>query len=267
MACKKLPCTCQYNIPRCPSVSMASFKEQSHGEASPSPTPSSEGDNTSLIFTVGREINKEGKETPTQTRNSPVLEQQMTKKPIGSYSVYPVHLEAIGTHIHRHVRTKNQPSRNSKRDTVPPGPAAGPSTVIRLCRRSQTPVAPSRVSRSSSEPQVEERMAVTVGALANPGSQSGLWGAPGNPLGRGTVAMAPEMLPKHPHLSGKSGPSADTSLPGDLAGAPLSQLAGAPPHLPPRRFIKAWSCPLIRPPQSFQTACSQAPPRPGVNAH
>ncbi|KAM5250442.1 uncharacterized protein C12orf42 homolog [Hipposideros larvatus] len=148
-----------------------------------------------------------------------------------------------------------------------PGPAARPSTAIGLCRGSQTPFAPSRVSWSSSEAKLEERMPATVGALASPYSQSRLQGVPGNPVGRGAVAMALEMLPKHPHLLGKRGLRADASLHGNVAGAPLPQLAGAPTHLPSKRLIKACSAPRSRPPQRFHTVCSQAPPRPGVNAH
>lgn len=150
---------------------------------------------------------------------------------------------------------------------LPLGPAARPSTAIRLCRRSQTPVAPSRVSRSSSEAQLEKRMPATVGALANPESQSGLQGTPGNPVGRCAVAMAPEMLPKHPHPRRKRGLRADASLHGNLAGAPLPQFAGAPTHLSSKRLIKSCSSPPSRPPQRFHTACSQAPPRRGLNAH
>ncbi|KAF6117651.1 hypothetical protein HJG60_001655 [Phyllostomus discolor] len=148
-----------------------------------------------------------------------------------------------------------------------PGPAARPSTVIGICTGSHISCAPLRVSRSSSQSQVEETKAAEVGAPANPDSQSALQGAPGNPVGRGAVAMAPETLPKHPHPLGKRGPRADASFPGNLAGAPLSQFAGSPTQLPSKGLIKAWSCPPMRPPQRFQTACSQAPPWPGVNAH
>lgn len=112
-----------------------------------------------------------------------------------------------------------------------------------LRRRSQTPFAASRVSRSSSELELEERMAATGGALANPDSQSRLPGVPGNTVGRGSVAMAPEMLPKHPHPQGKGGPEADASLHGNLARAPLPVLVGAPTHLPSKRLIKVCSSP------------------------
>ncbi|KAF6338931.1 hypothetical protein mRhiFer1_001686 [Rhinolophus ferrumequinum] len=148
-----------------------------------------------------------------------------------------------------------------------PGTAARPSTAIGLCRGSQTSFALWRVSWSSSETKLVERMAATVGPLANPDSQSRLQGVPGNPVGRGTVAMALEMLPKHPHPLGKRGLRADASLQGSVAGAPLPQLARAPTHLPSKRLIKACSSPPSRPPQRFHTVCSQAPPRPGVNAH
>ncbi|KAF6117650.1 hypothetical protein HJG60_001655 [Phyllostomus discolor] len=267
MSYKKLLCPHQKNIPSCPAVSIASSKEQSHGEVSPFLAPSSGWDETPLIFTVKREINKRDRGVPKQSWSCPSVEQRVTEKPLGCYPVYPVHLEAVGTHINRHMRTRNQPSPSSKRDPVPLGPAARPSTVIGICTGSHISCAPLRVSRSSSQSQVEETKAAEVGAPANPDSQSALQGAPGNPVGRGAVAMAPETLPKHPHPLGKRGPRADASFPGNLAGAPLSQFAGSPTQLPSKGLIKAWSCPPMRPPQRFQTACSQAPPWPGVNAH
>ena len=137
----------------------------------------------------------------------------------------------------------------------------------RLNGRSQAPFASSRVSWSLSELELEERMAAAVGALANPDSRSWLLGAPGNSVGRGTVAMAPKMLPKHLHPPENRGPGADASLPGSLAAAPLPVFAGAPTHLPSKRLIKVCSSPHSRLPPRFHTVCSQAPPRPGVNAH
>lgn len=147
------------------------------------------------------------------------------------------------------------------------GPAPRPYTAIGLCRRSQTPLAPWRVSWSSSEPELEEKRTATVGALANPYVQSRPQGATGSLVVRGAVAMASEMLPKHPHPPGKREPRADASLHGNLAGAPLPRFAGAPTHLPSKRLIKVCSAPPSRPPRGFHTVCSQAPPRPRVNAH
>lgn len=149
----------------------------------------------------------------------------------------------------------------------PPGTTERPSTAIGLCRRSQTPCAPSRVSWSASDTKLEERMAATADALANPDSQSRLQGVPGNPVGRDAVAMTPEMLPKHLHPLGKKEPRADASPHDNLAGAPLLQLAGSPTHLPTKRLIVTCSYPPSRPPQRFHTVCSQAPPRLRVNAH
>nr|XP_035959711.1 uncharacterized protein C12orf42 homolog isoform X2 [Halichoerus grypus] len=148
-----------------------------------------------------------------------------------------------------------------------PGPAARPSTAIGLCRKSQTPLASSEVPRSSSEPELEDRKAAPVGAQADPHRQSRPRGAPLSPAGGGAVAMAREMLPKHPHPPGKRGPRVDASLHGNLAGASLPLLAGAPTHLPSKKLIKVCSSPPARPPQRFHRVCSQAPPRPGVNAH
>ncbi|XP_054383551.1 uncharacterized protein C12orf42 homolog isoform X5 [Pongo abelii] len=133
-----------------------------------------------------------------------------------------------------------------------PGSAARPSTAIGLCRRSQTPGALQSTVPSNTELEPEERMAVPAGAQAHPDIQSRLLGASGNPVGRGAVAMAPEMLPKHPHTPRDRRPQADTSLHGNLAGAPLPLLAGASTHFPSKRLIKV---------------CSSAPPppQPGVS--
>nr|XP_044601880.1 uncharacterized protein C12orf42 homolog isoform X2 [Equus asinus] len=267
MACKRPLCTRQCLIPRSPAVSIASFEEDSYGEAGPFPTPSSEWDETPLIFTVRQEINKRAREAPKQAWSSLVLEQQMARRPSPFCSVNPLHLEAAGTHIKRHARPQNQPSHNSKADSVSPGPAPRPYTAIGLCRRGQTPLAPWRVSWSSSEPELEEKRTATVGALANPDVQSRPQGATGSLVVRGAVAMASEMLPKHPHPPGKREPRADASLHGNLAGAPLPRFAGAPTHLPSKRLIKVCSAPPSRPPRGFHTVCSQAPPRPRVNAH
>ncbi|XP_004743063.1 uncharacterized protein C12orf42 homolog isoform X3 [Mustela putorius furo] len=276
-ACKSLLCAHPHTIPRSPVLSAASLEEESHAEASSFQTPSSECDEALLIFTVRREI-KRARAAPKEAWKSPVLTKNMTKKPIRSHSVTPLDLEAAGTHINRHAfRTgppiiQNWPSYNSRGDSAPLGPAARPSTAIGLCRKSQTPSASSGV-RSSSELELEDRKAVPAGAQADPHRQSRPPGAALSPAGGGTVAMAPEMLPKHPHPPEKRGPRADASLHGNLAGAPLPLRAGAPTHLPSKKLIKVRSSPSARPPQRFHTVCSQTPPRPelgvggAVNAH
>ncbi|XP_024587896.1 uncharacterized protein C12orf42 homolog [Neophocaena asiaeorientalis asiaeorientalis] len=264
---RRLLCALQSSIPRPPAVSIASFDKESHREANPSPTPSSEWEETPLIFTVRQEMNMGARGSPRQAWGSSFLEQEMTKMPIQVHSVNPVHLEAIGTHINRHLRFQSQPPCNSKGDSVPSGLTLRLYTAVGLSGRSQTPFASSRVSWSLSELELEERMTPAVGAPANPDSQSWLLGAFGNSVGRGTVAMAPEMLPRHPHPPGKRGPGADASLPGGLAGASLPVLACGPTHLPSKRLTKVCSSLPSRQPLRFHTVCSQAPPRPGVNAH
>uniref|UniRef100_A0A2K6EFS0 Chromosome 12 open reading frame 42 n=1 Tax=Propithecus coquereli TaxID=379532 RepID=A0A2K6EFS0_PROCO len=264
MAYKRLLCTHQYIIPRS-SVSTVAFEEESYRESCSSPAPSSETDEAPLIFGVGEEIKNGAKGAPKQAWNSPFVWQPMAQKPIQPFSVNPVHLEAAGMHINRHRRLHNQPLTDSKGNS---GPAARrPSTAIGLCRRSQTPVSPQGSRQSSLEPELEERTAATVGARAPRDSQSGLRGASGNAVGRGAVAMAPEMLPKHPQPPGERRPGADPSLHGDLAGEPLPLLAGASTHFPSKRLIKVCSSAPPRPPRRFHTVCSQALPRPVVNAH
>ncbi|XP_030178166.1 uncharacterized protein C12orf42 homolog [Lynx canadensis] len=246
-ACRRLLCAQQYSIPRspAPAVSTAFSEEESHGEASFSQTPSSEWGETRLIFAVRQEMKKRARGAPNAAWSRPLLEKSMTKKPIR-----PSHSHACS------------PAR--------------PPSATGLCRRSQAPLASSGVSQSPPEPKLEDRVADAVVALADPPLQSRPWGASGSPGGGGVggaVAMAPEMLPKHPHPGEgggeKRGPKADTSLHGNLAGAPVPLPAGAPTHPPSKRLIKVCSSPPPpprRPPQRFHTACSQAPPRPRVNA-
>nr|XP_045221730.1 uncharacterized protein C12orf42 homolog isoform X3 [Macaca fascicularis] len=148
-----------------------------------------------------------------------------------------------------------------------PGSTARPFTAIGLCRRSQTPCALQSAGPSNAELEPKERMAAPAGSQAHPDIQSRLLGASGNPVGRGAVAMAPEMLPKHPHPPRGRRPRADTSLHGNLAGAPLPLLAGASTHFPSKRLIKVCSSAPPRPTRRFHTVCSQALSRPVVNAH
>ncbi|XP_045322464.1 LOW QUALITY PROTEIN: uncharacterized protein C12orf42 homolog [Leopardus geoffroyi] len=246
-ACRRLLCAQQYSIPRspAPAVSTAFSEEESHGEASFSQTPSSEWDETRLIFAVRQEMKKRARGAPDAAWSRPLLEKSMTKKPIRP--------------SHRHACA----SRGC-RNTQECSPARPPSATG-LCRRSQAPSASSGVSQSPPEPKLEDRPA--LGPVRKSGGGGGVGGA---------VAMAPVMLPKHPHPGGggrgeKRGPKADASLQGNLAGTPVPLSAGAPTHLPSKRLIKVCSSPPPpppppRPPQRFHTACSQAPPRPRVNA-
>ncbi|XP_043420231.1 LOW QUALITY PROTEIN: uncharacterized protein C12orf42 homolog [Prionailurus bengalensis] len=257
-ACRRLLCAQQYSILRspAPAVSTAFSEEESHGEASFSQTPSSEWDETRLIFAVRQEMKKRARGAPNAAWSCPLLEKSMTKKPIR-----PSHSHTCASRGCRNTR-ECSPAR--------------PPSATGLCRRSQAPSASSGVSQSPPEPKLEDRVADA--ALADPPLQSRPWGASGSPgwvgVG-GAVAMALEMLPKHPHGGGggeKRGPKADASLHGNLAGAPVPLPAGAPTHLlPSKRLIKVCSSPPPpppprRPPQRFHTACSQAPPRPRVNA-
>ncbi|XP_073940358.1 uncharacterized protein C12orf42 homolog isoform X3 [Castor canadensis] len=157
---------------------------------------------------------------------------------------------------------------NSLRFLQFPDPTERPFTAIGLCSKIQPLLAQQNAWPSSLEPKLEDRVAATAtaGSLAHPDCQSRLPVACGNPLGRGAVAMAPEMLPKHPHLVGEGRPRADTSLSGNLAGAPLPLLAETSILFPHKRLIKVCSSAPPRPPRRFHTACSQALPRPVVNA-
>ncbi|XP_011824027.1 PREDICTED: uncharacterized protein C12orf42 homolog isoform X2 [Mandrillus leucophaeus] len=262
VACKRLLCTCQYIVPRS-SVSTVSLDEKSCEEARSPPAPSGETDETPLIFTASGETEERARGAPKQAWNSSFLE-QLVQKPSWAHSVNPVHLEAQGIHINRHTRPKAQPLSNPKKNS---GSTARPFTAIGLCRRSQTPCALQSAGPSNAELEPKERMASPAGSQAHPDIQSRLLGASGNPVGRGAVAMAPEMLPKHPHPPRDRRPRADTSLRGNLAGAPLPLLAGASTHFPSKRLIKVCSSAPPRPTRRFHTVCSQALSRPVVNAH
>ncbi|KAB0386563.1 hypothetical protein FD755_001519 [Muntiacus reevesi] len=74
MANRRLLYVHQYSNPRPPAAGIASFKEESHGEVSPSPTPSSEWEETPLIFTVRQNMNREARGTPKRTWGSLFLE-------------------------------------------------------------------------------------------------------------------------------------------------------------------------------------------------
>ncbi|XP_062971705.1 uncharacterized protein C12orf42 homolog [Cynocephalus volans] len=256
VAFKRLPCTHENKIPTSP-VSSVSSEEESYRTAGSSLVPSSERDEDPLFCTLREDINKRARGAPQQIWSSPFLEEQMAKIPIQPHSVNPVHLEAVGIHINRHMRFQNQPLSNSKGYS---DPSARPFTVVGLCSSSHPAVAPRSVWRSFPEAEQER-------SAAAPGFQSGRRGASGNPVGRGAVAMAPETLPEHTHFPGGRRPGADTSLHGNLAGAPVPLLVGASPRGPPKRLIKVCSAAAPRPPRRFHTACSQALPRPLVNAH
>uniref|UniRef100_A0A2K5QU64 Chromosome 12 open reading frame 42 n=1 Tax=Cebus imitator TaxID=2715852 RepID=A0A2K5QU64_CEBIM len=260
--CKRLLSTCQYIVPRS-SVSTVSFDEESYEELCSSSASSSETDQAPLIFTARGETEGRARGTPRQAWNSSFLEEPV-KKPNWAYLVNPVHLEAEGIQMHRHTRPKGQHLSHPKKNS---SSAARPSTAIGLCRTSQTPCAQQSAGPSNAELKPEERMAAPAGARAHPDFQSELLGASGYPVGRGAVAMAPDMLPKHPHPPRDRRPREDTSLHGNLAGAPLPLLAGASTHFPSKRLIKVCSSAPPRPTRRFHTVCSQALSRPVVNAH
>nr|XP_009002748.1 uncharacterized protein C12orf42 homolog isoform X1 [Callithrix jacchus]XP_035113310.1 uncharacterized protein C12orf42 homolog isoform X1 [Callithrix jacchus]XP_035113312.1 uncharacterized protein C12orf42 homolog isoform X1 [Callithrix jacchus] len=259
---KRLLSTCQYIVPRS-SVSAVSLDEESYEELCSSSAPSSETDEAPLIFTARGETEGRARGTPKQAWNCSFLEEPV-KKPNWVYSVNPAHLEAGGIQMHRHTRPKGQTLSHLKKNS---SSAARPATAIGLCRTSQTPDAQQSAGPSNAELKPEERMAAPAGARAHPDFQRELLGASGNPVGRGAVAMAPEMLPKHPHSPRDRRPREDTTLHGNLAGARLPLLASASTHFPSKRLIKVCSTAPPLPTRRFHTVCSQALSRPVVNAH
>ncbi|XP_012410246.1 uncharacterized protein C12orf42 homolog [Trichechus manatus latirostris] len=267
LAYNTLLCTRGYSFPRSPPVSPASSKEEGCVEDILYSTLFSENSEAPMISAAKKGIKKRARRAPKQAWSSPFLESQMAKKPTRPHSIGPVHLEAAGRHIDRHARLPNQSYCNSEEYPVLYGSSGRPFIAISLCRRSQAPLTLQKASESFSEPELEQKVATPVGALANPDFQSGFLGARGNRVGRCAVTMAPEMLPKHPYFPGKTGPREDASLQGNLAGAPRPRLAGASTRLSSEKLIKFCSSPSSSPLRRFHKACSQAPPWPGVNAH
>ncbi|XP_053751292.1 LOW QUALITY PROTEIN: uncharacterized protein C12orf42 homolog [Panthera pardus] len=268
-ACRRLLCAQQYSIPRSPAVSTAFSEEESHGEASFSQTPSSEWDETRLIFAVRQEMKKRARGAPNAAWSRPLLENtlQMLISQTSSHQRRPSASPGGAGEFHPFQCHSSLSAFQVPLRGLPAPQASAGEARPRRPRRG--------VSQSPPEPKLEDRVADAVVALADPPLQSRPWGASGSPGGGGAVAMAPEMLPKHPHRGKegrgeKRGPKADASLHGNLAGAPVPLPAGAPTHLPSKRLIQVCSSPPPppprRPPQRFHTACSQAPPRPRVNA-
>uniref|UniRef100_A0A8D2GXK7 Uncharacterized protein n=1 Tax=Urocitellus parryii TaxID=9999 RepID=A0A8D2GXK7_UROPR len=255
VTCERLLHTCQSIIPRS-SVSTDSFEEENRQEACSTPASSGERDEDSLSLTLREKVQKTISKTSKQTWSIPFFAPKMADKPSLPHSEHPVYLEATS----RHTRLQNQSSSDSKGNSRPPG---RPSTAIGLCRtRSRS--APPSAGRSPSEPRMEERAAVTVDFRAHPDSPKGLPGAPGNAVGRGAVAMVAEMLPKHPRVPGGRLPVLPLGQSG--RGAP-SWARGRFHPFPLQEVNKGLHRGTPRPPRPFHTACSQAFPRPVVNAH
>nr|XP_040135115.1 uncharacterized protein C12orf42 homolog isoform X2 [Ictidomys tridecemlineatus] len=254
VTCERLLHTCQPIIPRS-SVSTDSFEEENRQEACSTPASCGERDEDSLSLMLREKVPKTISKTSKQTWSIPFFAPKMANKPSLPHSEHPVYLEATS----RHTRLQNQSLSDSKGNSRPPG---RPSTAIGLCRTRSRSAPPSA--------RVEERAAVTVDFGAHPDSPEGLPGAPGNAAGRGAVAMVAEMLPKHPRVPEEPRLRADASLSslwGNLAEEPLPGPAGASTHFHSKRLIKVCTAAPPRPPRPFHTACSQAFPRPVVNAH
>ncbi|KAL0610975.1 hypothetical protein AAY473_020746 [Plecturocebus cupreus] len=197
--CKRLLSTCQYTVPRS-SVSAVSFDEESSEELCSSSATFSETDEDPLIFTASGETEGRARGTPKQAWNGSFLEEPV-KKPNWAYL---------------------QPCEEGERIPIFQAP---PPDLPRPSALQARPDPPRPAER-----RPEESMAARAGARAHPDFQSELRGASGNPVGRGAVATAPEMLPKAPRE--------DPSLHGNRAGAPLPLLAGASTHFPSERLIK-----------------------------
>nr|XP_045008192.1 uncharacterized protein C12orf42 homolog [Jaculus jaculus] len=247
LQCKKLLCTRQFIIPRS-SMSRVSLDEESFGEACVSPAPSSEIEEEPLVFTVKEEGKKRDRGILKQAWSSPYLEHQLTNKPVKPPPVRAVSLEAAG----RHIPLQNHPTANSKGN---PGPKFKRTfSAIGLCRSFQNPCAQQSTWRTSSEPKPlepkpKDRAATPQNSqgASHPDFLKEPLIVSGSALGV-PVAMAPETLAKEGRRR------AVTSFP-QLSSRPCSKglinVCSLAPHRPLGRFHKA---------------CSQALPRPVVNA-
>nr|XP_027783813.1 LOW QUALITY PROTEIN: uncharacterized protein C12orf42 homolog [Marmota flaviventris] len=298
VTCERLLHNRQSIIPRS-SVSTDSFEEENRQEACSSSASSGERDEDSLSLMLrGEKVQKIVSKTSKQAWSIPFFTPKMANKPSLPHSEHPVYLEATS----RHTRLQNQSLSDSKGNSqsetytgsvisgqefllglgagalrslhsCPPLPSRSPGETFHRHRpvQDQEPLRPSERRWSPSEPRLEERAAVTVDFRAHPDSPKGLPGAPGNAVGRGAVAMVAETLPKHPRVPEERRLRAEaslSSLSGNLAEEPLPGPAGASTHFHSKRLIKVCTAPPPpRPPRPFHTACSQAFPRPVVNAH
>ncbi|XP_049482674.1 uncharacterized protein C12orf42 homolog [Panthera uncia] len=116
-ACRRVLCAQQYSIPRSPAVSTAFSEEESHGEASFSQTPSSEWDETRLIFAVRQEMKKRARGAPNAAWSRPLLEKSMTKKPIR-----PSHSHSCASRGCRNTQFPCEASRRHRPLQEKPGP-------------------------------------------------------------------------------------------------------------------------------------------------
>ncbi|XP_046285522.1 uncharacterized protein C12orf42 homolog [Marmota monax] len=264
-------------IPRS-SVSTDSFEEENRQEACSSSASSGERDEDSLSLTLrGENAQKIVSKTSKQAWSIPFFAPKMANKPSLPHSEHPVYLEATS----RHTRLQNQFLSDSKGNSritwflaflflLQPITSPGEAFYRHRPCRTRSRSAPPSAGWSPWEPRLEERAAVTLDFTAHPDSPKGLPGAPGNAVCRGAVAMVAEMLPKHPRVPEERRLRAEaslSSLSGNLAEEPLPGPAGASTHFHSKRLIKVCTAAPPRPPQPFHTACSQAFPRPVVNAH
>ncbi|XP_036025399.1 uncharacterized protein C12orf42 homolog [Onychomys torridus] len=248
--------THQNTVPKSP-MSTVSFKEEIHGEACSSLSPSREMDKGDLVFTVKKRMQKQPRGPPKQAWTSSLLEKQATNKPLErSHSVNPTSSEAAG----RHIPCQNHLLGNSKGDS---GPVLRPFTAIGLCRStSQNSFSPQINYKTSLESEQQNQVAASR-SWTNTDSLS----VRGSAIGRGLVAVTPEMTPKHSHIAKEHRSETALAFRGRAAQEPLPMLVGSSTHLFSRKLMKVCSSAAPRPPRGSLRACSQTLSRPVVNAH
>ncbi|XP_059101356.1 uncharacterized protein C12orf42 homolog isoform X1 [Peromyscus eremicus] len=248
--------THQNTIPKSP-MSTVSLKEEIHGEACSSLSPSREMDEGDLVFTAKKGMQKPPRGPPKQAWTSPLLEKQAANKPLERpHSVNTISSEAAG----RHIPCQNHPLGKPKGDS---GPVLRPFTAIGLCRStSQNSFSPQITYRTSVEPE-QQNQAAASRSWTNTDSLS----VRGSAIGRGLVAVTPEMTPKHPHTAKEHRSETALTFRGRAAKEPLPMLVGSSTHLFSRKLMKVCSSAAPRPPRRSLTACSQTLSRPVVNDH
>ncbi|XP_040611069.1 uncharacterized protein C12orf42 homolog isoform X2 [Mesocricetus auratus] len=260
MTDKRLLYTHQYIIPNSPA-STISFEEEIYGEASPFLSPSGEMDEDVVFFTVKEGMQKQPRGPPKQAWTSPFLERQAANKLLKrSHSVNTISLEASG----RHIPLQNHPLGNSKGDS---GPVLRPFTAIGLCGSiSQNSSSPQISCKTSSESVQHEKVAASRSSTSSM-TNTDFLNICGNALGRGSVAITPEMIPKHPHPPTERRSKAASAFHVPAVKEPLPLLVGCPTHFFSKKLMKVCSSADPRPPRRFHTACSQTLSKPVVNAH
>ncbi|CAH7322045.1 1700113H08Rik [Phodopus roborovskii] len=145
-------------------------------------------------------------------------------------------------------------------------PVLRPFTAIGLCKSiSQSSSSPQIICKIPSESVQQEKVTASRSSTSSTTNTDSL-SICGSALGRGLVAVTPEMIPKHPHSPTERRSKAASTYRVQVAKEPLPLLVGCSSHLFSKKLMKVCSSAAPRPPRRFHTACSETLSRPVVNA-